>query len=151
MRWIKTALAIMFTAFTAEAYGAVCNVGTVPVNFGSYNTFSSIPNDAEGSVTLMCDSPGVPFTISIDAGVNSGGLFSTRKLKSTTGANTINYNLYTTAAATQIWGDGTGGSATYSGTLQANTGTVIVHGRIPARQSAYVGFYSDSVIVTVMW
>lgn len=151
MKWIKLALAIMFTAFSAQAYGAVCNVGTVPVNFGSYNIFSSTPTDAQGSVTLMCDSPGVPFAISIDAGVNSGGLFSARKLKSVTGANTINYNLYTTAAATQIWGDGTGGSVTYSGVLQANTGSVVVHGRMPARQNAYVGFYSDSVIVTVMW
>jgi spore coat protein U-like protein len=31
------------------------------------------------------------------------------------GANVLNYNLYTTAAHTTVWGDGTAGTGTFSG------------------------------------
>lgn len=48
-----------------------------------------------------------------------------------------------------IWGDGSAGTGTFKGT---GTGTEVatpVYGRIPARQNAHVGTYSDMVTVTV--
>lgn len=136
----------------ADAYAAVCNLGVTPLNFGSYNIFSNAPNEAEGFVTVNCDTPDIPLTVSLDAGVHSGGVFNPRKMKQTTGTATLNYNLYLNAAATQIWGDGTSGTSTWTGTLGgAASGTITIHGRMPANQNAFVGFYSDAVIITVLW
>ena len=69
--------------------------------------------------------------------------------KMTSGANILNYNLYTNAARTTVRGDGSGGTST-----QATNGTNVtrtVYGRIPALQNAFVGSYSDAIIVTIVY
>jgi spore coat protein U-like protein len=57
------------------------------------------------------------------------------------------YNLYVDATLITVWGDGTGQSATVSDTQSAANYTV--YGRIPAGQNAYVGVYSDTIVITV--
>jgi spore coat protein U-like protein len=64
------------------------------------------------------------------------------------GANLLNYNLYTSAARNVVWGDGTGGSNTMSATANGST-TLNIFGQIPASQDAAVGTYTDSITATV--
>lgn len=45
------------------------------------------------------------------------------------------------------WGDGSPGTATVNGS--GTTHTFTVYGRIPARQNAVVGSYSDTITVTI--
>jgi spore coat protein U-like protein len=100
----------------------------------------------------------VSYTIQLNAG--SSGSFSPRKLAS--GANLLNYNLYTTSARTTIWGNGSGGTSTVGGSFTLGNCTLLLlcsdetesrnhtaYGRIPASQNVPAGSYSDTITVTV--
>jgi spore coat protein U-like protein len=74
------------------------------------------------------------------------------------GASSLSYNLYKSATrdASSVWGDGTGGSMTVSGSLPTltagsptQTSTHAIYGRIPARQDIPVGAYTATVILTM--
>jgi spore coat protein U-like protein len=72
------------------------------------------------------------------------------------GANTLQYNLYTTAALTTVWGDGTGATATQAGTGagMATASTFKVYGQLPdsaANQAAVPASYADTITVTVTY
>jgi spore coat protein U-like protein len=64
------------------------------------------------------------------------------------GANQLNYNLYTDSAWTIVWGDGSGISSIQSVAGNSTT-TLNVYGQIPAGQDAAVGNYTDTIIATV--
>jgi len=133
----------------SAAGAVVCTVTTVPVAFGAYNPDSGTPTDGVGRVNISCDkAPAVkPITIS----TGGSGTYTTRVMKS--GSWSLNYNLYTSAARTQIWGNGTGGSATvsYGGGGTGPSYAITVYGRIPASQNVGAGSYSDSLIVTIQF
>jgi len=130
---------------TAEA--ATCTVSTVPVAFGSYDPRSSTPIDGVGTINIGCDKAPAVKPITISAG--GSGLFTNRVMKN--GSWNLNYNLYTSAARTQIWGNGTGGSVSvnYGGPGTGPSYSITVYGRIPASQNVGAGSYSDSLIVTI--
>ena len=72
------------------------------------------------------------------------------------GANTLQYNLYTTAAFTTVFGDGTGASQTEPGTGAgiATAVTFTVFGQLPdnaTNQAAVPGGYTDTITVTVTY
>ncbi|EQB03637.1 hypothetical protein L286_11465 [Sphingobium sp. HDIP04] len=90
------------------------------------------------------------FTVDLSAG--GSGAFSQRRLRR--GTDSLAYNLYTDAARTQIWGDGTGGSTRVTRNFAALlnfTDTMTVYARLPARQNVSAGSYSDTMIVTVTY
>jgi spore coat protein U-like protein len=64
------------------------------------------------------------------------------------GTTPLRYNLYLDAGRTQIFGDGTGGTVTFTGATAA-TANLTVYVRIFAQQSVRSDSYSDSVVVTV--
>ena len=55
------------------------------------------------------------------------------------------------ALSVSIWGDGTGGSSHYGPVVPppALSVTVIVYGRIPARQNRSSGAYIDTITATI--
>ena len=130
-----------------------CTVSATGVAFGSYNALSASPNDAAGSVRVVCTlllALNGSFTIDLSTGTSNS--YTGRTLRS--GANSLVYNLYTSAARTQIWGNGTSSSTrvtqNFAGLLLVDR-TVPVYGRIPAGQNARAGAYSDTIIVTVTY
>jgi spore coat protein U-like protein len=72
------------------------------------------------------------------------------------GANTLQYNLYTTAAFTTVFGDGSGASQTEAGT-GAGVATAVsftVFGQLPdnaTNQAVVPGAYTDTITVTVTY
>lgn len=153
--------ALMMAAFAATAARAACNAlalctctaTTTGVNFGGYSALASAPNDSVGSVTVTCILT-VAFsgTFTVDLGAGSSGSFTARQMRS--GASRLTYNLYTTAARTDVWGDGTGGSQRMIGAvspLLTSVQTLSVYGRTPAAQNVPAGAYADNVIVTVTY
>ena len=128
---------------------ANCTVSTSAVNFGSVNTLSGSPVDATGGVTVTCTN-GTGWTASSDVGSGGGATFASRKMAS--GGNLLNYTLYTDAARTNVWGDGTGSTATVTGTGSGVAQNFTIYGRVPAGQtSAPAGSYSDTVAVTITY
>ena len=138
--WL-TALAFTLTA----QQGHACTLNVTGVNFGSYDVFSNSALDTTGNIDVNCPS-GVGYSMAL----TPGGGTQTQRLMSS-GAHTLNYNLYTAANRAVVWGDATSGTVTVNGTgigLSVNHG---VYGRIPALQNVRAGSYSDMIIVELIF
>ena len=137
------------TPSTARAALQNCTIGTVvPVAFGTYNVFAATALAVNGSIAVSCGGSGSG-SVTLDKGQNSSS-FVSRAMKRTGGATLLTYNLYTDAATTIVWGDGTGGSTTQ--TLSGNNNlsvTLTVFGKMGAGQDVPAGSYTDTVVITV--
>jgi spore coat protein U-like protein len=122
---------------------AACTVTATSLTFSIYDVFSTLSDDITGTVTIRCR-PQAAYSLSLSTGA---GTYTSRSLKN--GPYILGYNLYTDASRQTVWGDGTGGTATVSG--DARDATHTVYGRIPARQNARVGDYTDTIIVTITY
>ena len=105
------------------------------------------------TVSVKC-TKNTPFTVALNAGSTTGDAYAQRLMGS--GANTLQYNLYTTAALATIFGDGAGGTGTVAGTGLgvATANSVQVFGQLPdnaTNQAAVPGAYSDTITVTVSY
>lgn len=121
---------------------ANCSVAVNGLVFGDYDVFDGSHTDSTSTFTVNCSTQ-TAYTLKLSAG---NGSFSERLLLN--GSHSLSYNIYTDAAHSLIWGDGSGGSVTQSG----NTGTSAEHtayGRIPPRQNVYSGPYVDSIVITL--
>lgn len=116
------------------------------VNFGAYDVFAAAPNNnGVASLTIHCQNGGGPtFVVTLSAGQSNSYLARTMK----SGGNMLNYNLFTSAARSIVWGDGSGGSDTVRVGRNADT-MLSVFGQIPAGQDAAAGTYADNIVVTV--
>jgi spore coat protein U-like protein len=142
--WSVAACAVLGLAPRAEA---ACTVSASGVSFGNYSVYAAGAATSTATVTYNCGSKDK--NIEIDLSPGSSGSFTTRTLKQ--GTDALNYNLYTDAALTKIWGDGTGGTDTYTKLNPANgvDVNVIIYGRVPPLQDARVGAYTDSIVATI--
>jgi spore coat protein U-like protein len=136
-------LAELFLCLPVHADCRASSLGDV--NFGAYDVFSNLPNTSGvGSLTIKCTGGKQSPAVMLSAGQSQN--FVTRKLRS--GENSLNYNLYTSAARNLVWGDGTGAS----GVMFANKSHTVVldmYGSIPEGQDPAVGTYTDNIIVTI--
>ncbi len=137
----------------AQSHASNCWVSTSPVVFGSYNVFSTSPTTSRGTITLTCNNhPSKPMQATISISPGGSGSFNPRQMRSSASDGNMNYNLYTDASLTSIWGDGTGGTSTVSGSASRQSPLVsTIYGSIPARQNLSAGNYSDNLVVTVTW
>lgn len=150
MRWTRAASRTALVAtlwLAASRCEAGCTISTTGVSFGSYDVYSASALDSTGSVTYNCGLGTI--LISVDISKGASAAFDPRTMQN--GVNALNYNLYTDAARSTIWGDGTAGTSQYSATLPPlNTDvTVTVYGRATALQDVAAGAYADTVVVTV--
>ena len=153
---------IVPSAFAATAVGAMTVTATVisgctvtgpsTLNFGlTLNpTATSDPVDATTTIGVICTAT-TPYTVALDAGVNAGGAtnFTARSIKF--GANAMDYQLYTTALRTTIWGDGTASTGTTAGTGSGLAQSLTVYGRLPSLTGAIPGVYTDTVTITITY
>lgn len=142
------AVAAGLAAISPSTLAAVtCTVSATPVIFSAYNVWDPFPNNSGiGSVTIDCKGGGGGGG-SVRLSTGQSNSYALRTMKS--GANTLHYNLYTTAARDLVWGDGTGGSGFMTTGKGNKPITLSVFGQIPAGQDAAVGDYTDSVTVFV--
>jgi spore coat protein U-like protein len=137
------AAAALLGAWAAPAGAASCDVSPQGVGFGGYDPLAAGPLDGVGNIAIRCDAP-VSFTVSLGAGAGS---YSERRMNAA-GAE-LGYNLYVDASRLVVWGDGGGGSTTYSTT--ADTADIPVYGRIPAHRNVPAGAYADTIVVTITY
>jgi spore coat protein U-like protein len=138
------ACVVLVIAGVRPAHAAGCTVSTTGLNFGNYDVFGTLNDDVTGTINVNCPS-GIPYAIWLSSGTS--GTYSSRSM--TSGPNILTYNLFTDPTRLTIWGDGSAGTGTFSGSgTGSNIGTP-VYGRIPAGQNAVVGTYNDVITVTV--
>lgn len=133
---------------------ASCSVSATTIAFGSYNPFIASNTESTGTVTVACSLGGLlSLLVSYEIKLSTGGSGTYAPRRESSGANTLDYNLYTSNARTTVWGNGSGGTGTISDGYLLGLFTVTrnytVYGRVPALQNARSGAYSDSITVTV--
>lgn len=147
------------TTFSVTAtVTANCSVAATDLTFGNYDVNAGSATNGTSTVKVNC-TKGTAFTVALDAGQNAGGTsnFSARAMSDGgTPANLLDYQLYTDSARSTIWGDGTNGSSTVSGTGagpgSGNAVNETVFGQIPAGQNVPAGSYADNVVnVTISY
>jgi spore coat protein U-like protein len=131
---------------------ATCNVSTVPVNFGLYNPLSGLPVVATGTVTVTCTVLlGLFESWTVALGTGNSGNYSTRQMAN--GSSHLSYNLYTSVAYSNVWGDGSGSTTLVSAGALLSIGTTsydyVVYGRLPAGQDSAAGTFTDTIVVTL--
>lgn len=127
--------------------GAVCNIATLPVAFGTYDPVainSGADLDGTGSVTVAC-TKGTLASVDLGNGANFSGL---RRMSGR--ADFLKYALYKDSVRTQVWGSGlTGGTTAAYFALNKNAATLTVYGTIMQAQDVAIGSYSDSVVASI--
>lgn len=144
---------LLVTAFTGSSLYLLpaqaaqsCSFSAInSVSFGVYDVNSPLNNNnGVGSLNIRCQGGGSSATVTLSTGQSNR--YSSRQMKS--GSDSLNYNLYTSATRTVVWGNGMGGSSTMSADPNSNT-TLSIFGMIPANQDAAVGIYTDSMTAII--
>ncbi len=132
-----------------RAEALTCTFSSITgVNFGSYDVLSASPRTATGTITYSCRNVNKAALMTMDLSAGSSTTYANRTLRF--GANILNYNLYSTATNTQVWGNGTGTTYHFSvDPTDRNAHTLTVYGTIPAGQNVGVGNYTDTITVTM--
>ena len=124
-----------------------CDVQASDVAFGAYSPSSSTALDSTGAISVYC-TVGTNYALALNVGTG-GGTYVSRRM--TSGGNQLFYNLYTSAARSTVWGDGSASTGTISGTgvglLTAATHTI--YGRMGINQDSPPGAYSSTITVTL--
>jgi spore coat protein U-like protein len=133
------------------------------ISFGGYNPLNaSPPLDGTGSFVIACTDAGGNRnkTTTINYTVKLSGQ-ALRQLAPPSGSDRLNYNLFTDATRSSIWGDGTGGTSSIVGSIAvpgrstASTAPIAYYGRIVAAQDVSASSptapttYSQSLTMTV--
>lgn len=145
-------LALALSACVTASADPTCTVSASGVAFGNYDPLDNANSDNTGSVSVTCTgSATATYTIAASAGT---GTYLARKMVS--GSQVLSYNVYIDNTRMTIWGDGSSGTSSISGSITATSGgatqTSTVYGRIPSgQQAASVGSYNDILTVTVTY
>jgi spore coat protein U-like protein len=142
--YAATATSTMTVQMTITATCLVNSASTL--NFGTQGVLSANV-DQTSTVQVTCTNT-TPYNIGLDAGTGSGATVAARKM--TSGANTVNYTLYSNSTRTTVWGNTGGpdpGAATGNGAAQSYT----VYGRVPPQAAPAPGTYTDTITVTVTY
>jgi len=145
-------------ALPAPAFAtATCSVSASALAFGAFAPIDGANHDSDATIAVDCSTDSGPeqvgVTVALDGG--GGGSIAARRMQAGTGE--LAYNIYTDPVRSVLWGDGTTGSAPGATLDLAVTGQSVrqefpAYGRVPAGQNtAPVGLYADSVLVTVVY
>jgi len=147
---LLTCAALAALAAPAAPAAVSCSVTATGVAFGVYTPLQTTALAANGTVAISCT--GVLYdvaTVSLSTGLS--GTYANRTMKS--GTASLDYNLYTSANGSEIWGNGSGGSGTAQAVLWffAPTANLTVYGTVNAGQDPTPGTYMDTITVTVSY
>jgi len=126
---------------------ATCTVNSATtLNFGTQGVLSTNV-DQTSTIQVTCTNT-TPYNIGLNAGTGTGATVAVRKM--TSGANTVNYTLYSNSGRTTVWGN-TVGTDTQAATGNGSAQSYTVYGRVPAQAAPAPGTYSDTITITVTY
>jgi len=126
---------------------ATCTVNSAAtLNFGTVGVLAS-NTDQTSTIQVTCTNT-TPYNIGLNAGTGTGATVAVRKM--TSGANTVNYSLYSNSGRTTVWGN-TIGTDTQAATGNGSAQSYTVYGRVPAQATPAPGTYTDTITVTLTY
>jgi len=136
--------------------GCYCSVTATDVNFGTYDALTKPTLYSTGNVTVTCGTDTIGDVMSYEIALDFGKKGkSPRQMDG--GKDALEYNLYTNASHTILWGDGKKyGSVTvpdsYTFTsLCCEVRSYTDYGVLFGGQNVRPGLYSDDIVVEVSW
>lgn len=148
-------LSLITVSSYASCVGINCNctVAASNMNFGSYSTTNASATTVNGNVQVTCSALVAGLNVSYTIAMNAGNSANFTPRSMTYSTYNLNYNLFSDASYSTIWGDGTSGTSLVSDSYFLNlisvTRNYTVYGKIPALQNIAPGSYSDSILVTI--
>ena len=125
-----------------------CTITATDMDFGTYDTTSATPNDAQSVINHSCTA-GTSASIAISQG-SLGAVGSTDEIPirgMTNQQHTLAYSLSTSVGGAVEWGNTKAEGVPF---ISDGTSTDIdVYGRIAAGLAVYAGNYTDNLTVTV--
>ena len=141
------------TSFAVTAtVQSTCSATATALAFGGYTPGAGALTNTS-TISVKCTKT-TPYTVALNAGSSTGGTLAQRLMAS--GANRLQYNLYSSTAYTTILGDGTGTTLLSAGVGAglSTANALTVYGQLPdnaTNQAAVPGSYSDTITVTVTY
>jgi len=137
------------------AFTASCSVSATALAFGTYTPSQGTATDALATVSIVCN-PNLDLGITFTVRLSTGGSGSYAGRAMTSAGGTLQYQVYQDPARTQVWGDGSAGTATNGGSFAALpfftlNQSYTAYGRITSRQNVGAGVFTDTLIVTVTY
>ena len=125
-----------------------CTIVADDLDFGSQSGLTANV-DVDTAVHVTCTGAN-PVSVSFNAGSGTGSTIAARQMNS--GANTVAYNIYTSAARTTPLGQ-TAGTDTidFTSTGGGTTDDKAVYGRVPVQAAKPNGTYQSTVRATVTY
>lgn len=124
-----------------------CNISANNLSFGAAGVLNGNLS-ATGSVSARCTN-GDAFRISLNGG--GSGNVAARVMQRQGGGGSVGYQLYTDAARSTPWGDGTAGTSMVTGTGNGNAQVISVYGQVPTQTTPAPGTYSDTITATIVF
>jgi spore coat protein U-like protein len=125
-------------------------LNAVGPSFGNYDPLDAVPLDSAGNVSLRCEGLPRSQVVVIELGRGLDNRVMPRSMRRR--GVSLEYNLYLDAARTQIWGDGSRGTSTFQWRpIDGEVVSIPIYGRVPARQPATPGHYSDRIALIVQY
>lgn len=140
---------------TCLGLNCTCSISASAINFGGYAPQSGTATDATGTTTVTCSALVLGLAVAYEIQLSTGGSGSYAPRYMISGANHLNYNIYSNASRTQVWGDTTGGTVSVSDNYLLSVSPTVknytTYGRIWASQNVAAGSYTDSIVATVIF
>ena len=130
-----------------------CRASATDLDFGVADdlNYGNTPLYTTSNIVVTCVS-GVDYKIHIDGGTGLYASMNYRLMTHRTGGpDTVNYQIYTDPAHTQIWGNGNAGTSERSGVGNGNPTSFTVYGKVDGQSTPQAGGYIDTLIVLVVY
>ena len=124
-----------------------CTIQATPLNFGTY---AEAQVEGQSTITVTCTNT-TGWEVGLNEGSSAGATVGNRRMTGP-GPSSLNYELFTDASRTIIWGDHPAlpGQNTVSGVGTGSAQAVTVFGRIPASQrTPRPGAFLDTITATI--
>lgn len=125
---------------------ANCQITAEDIDFGTYSVGQTADYSQTGDVVVTCAAGTTPYDVSLSTG--GSGNYVTRQMTHSL-VLLVNYNLYTEAAHTNVWGDGSGATVTQPSNTIDQVQTFTAYGNVPSGQTVTPGTYIDTITATV--
>lgn len=148
----KIAAVIIALALLVSTLNAACSVTGDNINFGTYDPTSSTALNGTGNVNVHCTGLALLLTYRVYLSTGGSGNYSTREMAKDA-TYTLDYNLYTDSARTEIWGDATqyyNGDSVLLSLLTPYDQDYTVYGEVDALQNRPPGTYTDTITATLV-
>ena len=120
--WLSAFIVIASNA-NAASEDTTCTASASTINFGSFDVLGGATLPGTGTLTVICvHNKNTTVTVTYTAKLD---IAPARQLAPPSGTDRVSYQLYTDSARTQVWGDGSSGTFTITGTVTINGATSV--------------------------